>query len=55
LSILWIEAICGSVQNSMTLPEKNVVRRIGKPTNYHIEALDTPRLTLPVARDFPML
>jgi hypothetical protein len=30
LSILWIDAICGSVQNSMTPPEKNVVRhRIG--------------------------
>ncbi len=26
LSILWIDAICGSVQNSMTPPEKNVVR-----------------------------
>ena len=25
LSILWIDAICGSVQNSMTPPEKNVV------------------------------
>jgi hypothetical protein len=24
LSILWIDAICGSVQNSMTPPEKNV-------------------------------
>jgi hypothetical protein len=24
---LWIDAICGSVQNSMTPPEKNVVRR----------------------------
>src|SRR5215467_10550899 len=23
LSILWIDAFCGSVQNSMTLPEKN--------------------------------
>src|SRR5437667_10300610 len=34
LSILWIDAICGSVQNSMTPPEKNVVRRIGKPTLY---------------------
>jgi len=29
---LWIDAICGSVQNSMTPPEKNVVRRAGKPT-----------------------
>jgi hypothetical protein len=30
LSILWIDAICGSVQNSMTPPEKNVVRhRLG--------------------------
>jgi hypothetical protein len=34
LSILWIDAICGSVQNSMTPPEKNVVRRVGKPTLY---------------------
>src|SRR6266567_833708 len=34
LSILWIDAICGSVQNSMTPPEKNVVRRVGKPTHY---------------------
>src|SRR5829696_9242346 len=25
LSILWIDAICGSVQNSITPPEKNVV------------------------------
>src|SRR5215510_13753017 len=32
LSILWIDAICGSVQNSMTPPEKNLVRRDGKPT-----------------------
>jgi hypothetical protein len=31
---LWIDAICGSVQNSMTPPEKNVVRRVGKPTLY---------------------
>src|ERR1700738_1350430 len=31
LSILWIDAICGSVQNSMTPPEKNVVRhRLGE-------------------------
>jgi hypothetical protein len=34
LSILWIEAICGSVQNSMLPPEKNVVRRVGKLTLY---------------------
>jgi hypothetical protein len=34
LSILWIDAICGSVQNSMTPPEKNVVRRVGKLTLY---------------------
>src|SRR5712691_1559471 len=34
LSILWIDAICGSVQNSMTPPEKNVVPRVGKPTLY---------------------
>jgi hypothetical protein len=32
LSILWIDAICGSVQNSMTPPEKNMPRRVGKPT-----------------------
>jgi hypothetical protein len=32
LSILWIDAICGSVQNSMTPLEKNVVGRVGKPT-----------------------
>src|SRR5882762_8772547 len=31
LSILWIDAICGSVQNSMTPPEKNVVpHRVGE-------------------------
>ena len=34
LSILWIDAIRGSVQNSMTPPEKNVVSRVGKPTLY---------------------
>ena len=34
LSILWIEAICGSVQNSMLPPEKNVVRRVDKLTLY---------------------
>jgi hypothetical protein len=34
LSILWIDAICGSVQNSMTPPEKNVVGRVSKPTLY---------------------
>src|ERR1700751_1057692 len=39
LSILWIDAICGSVQNPMTPPEKNVAdknvgRRVGKPTLY---------------------
>jgi hypothetical protein len=32
LSILWIDAICDSVQNSMTPPEKNAVRRVGKLT-----------------------
>src|SRR5438552_18004637 len=32
LSILWIDAICGSVQNSMTPSERNVVRWVGKPT-----------------------
>src|SRR5712692_9706871 len=30
LSILWIDAICGSVQNSMTPPEKKMVRRVGR-------------------------
>src|ERR1700712_3642111 len=30
LSILWIDAVCGSVQNAMTPPESNAVRRIGK-------------------------
>src|SRR6516162_8664189 len=34
LSILWIDVICGSAQNSMTPPEKNLVRRVGKPTLY---------------------
>src|ERR1700730_3348392 len=34
LSILWIDAICGSVQTSMTPPERNVVRRVGEPTLY---------------------
>jgi len=34
LSILWIDAICGSVQNSTTPPEKNVVRRVGNRTLY---------------------
>jgi hypothetical protein len=29
---LWIDAICGSVQNSMTPPEKNVIRPLGKLT-----------------------
>jgi hypothetical protein len=32
LSILWIDVICGFVQNSMTPPEKNVVRRVGTPS-----------------------
>jgi hypothetical protein len=36
LSILWIEAFFGSLQNSMTFPEKNVVRRVGKPTRDEI-------------------
>jgi hypothetical protein len=31
---LWIDAICGSVQNSMIPPERNVVRRVGRPTFY---------------------
>jgi hypothetical protein len=34
LSILWIDAICGSVQNAMPPPENNPVRRVGKPTLY---------------------
>jgi hypothetical protein len=34
LSILWIDASCGSVQNSMISPEKNVIRRVGEPTLY---------------------
>jgi hypothetical protein len=34
LSILWIDAICGAVQNSMTPPEKNVARRVGNPALY---------------------
>src|SRR5215467_11917951 len=32
LSILWIDAICGSVQNCMTPPEKNVTPQLVYPT-----------------------
>jgi hypothetical protein len=40
LSILWIDAICGSVQNSMTPPEKPA------PVEFRPNRLRTGRLTV---------
>jgi hypothetical protein len=54
LSILWIDAICGSVQNSMTPPDKNMVRRSASPRSTNGAAIGRySRIIQRVKTDLP--